>query len=56
MENLSDTNKTAGINVCQGMFVNSVPDVYTQRLSKNTQTKQLLKRKPEKDTFGIRAG
>ncbi len=55
MENLSDTNKTAGINVCQGMFVNFVPDVYPQRWSKKGN-QAASQKKAWKDTFGIRAG
>lgn len=44
MENESDTNKTAGIDLCQGIFVDFVPDVYL-KFCKKTQTKQLLERK-----------
>ena len=44
MENESATNKTAGIDLCQGIFVDFVPDVYL-KFCKKTQTKQLLERK-----------
>lgn len=51
MENVSDTNKTAGINPCHGIFVNFVPDVYLKICKRKAQTKQLLERKPKNARF-----
>lgn len=47
MEKLSDANETAGINLCQGIFVDFIPDVYL-KIAKKAQTKQLLERKQKK--------
>ena len=51
MENVSDINKTASINLCQGIFVDFVPDVYLKICQKKAQTKQLLERKQKKTGF-----
>ena len=51
MENESDTNKTAGIDLCQGIFVDFVPDVYLKFCKKNTN--QAASRKKAKKSTGF---
>ena len=51
MENESDTNKTAGIDLCQGIFVGFVPDVYLKCCKKNTN--QAASRKKAKKSTGF---
>lgn len=51
MENVSYTNKTAGINLSQGIFVDFVPDVFLKFCQKKHKPSSFSKESKEKQVF-----